>query len=115
LKSLGINAVEVMPIAEFPGNDSWGYNPAQLFAVENAAYGGMDGFKTFVKACHERGIAVLLDVVHNHYGPDDLEMWNFDGFAGVNSIGGGGIYFYNDWRMNTPWGARPDYGRAGLF
>jgi len=112
LKNLGINAVEVMPIWEFPGNDSWGYNPAQIFAVENIGYGGMDGFKTFVQACHSRGLAVLLDVVHNHYGPGDLEMWNFDGFAGSNSIGGGGIYFYesNTALQITPYGdTRPNF------
>jgi 1,4-alpha-glucan branching enzyme len=92
LKSLGVNAVEVMPIAEFPGDNSWGYNPAQPFAVENVGYGGTDGFKTFVRACHDRGLAVLLDVVHNHYGPSDLDMWNFDGWPGVTSLQGG-IYF----------------------
>jgi len=91
LKNLGVNAVELMPIAEFPTDNSWGYNPAQIFAVENVGYGGVDGLKTFVKACHARGIAVLLDVVHNHYGPGDLEMWNFDGYAGPSL--GGGIYF----------------------
>ena len=112
LKSLGVNAVEVMPIWEFPGNDSWGYNPAQMFAVENVGYGGMDGLKIFVQACHARGIAVLLDVVHNHYGPTDLEMWNFDGFAGSNAIGGGGIYFYqsNPALQITPYGdTRPNF------
>jgi 1,4-alpha-glucan branching enzyme len=112
LKSLGVNAVEVMPVAEFPGNSSWGYNPAQPFAVENIGYGGPDAFKTFVKACHARGIAVLLDVVHNHYGPGDLDMWNFDGFAGNNSIGGGGIYFYesNTNLQITPYGdTRPNF------
>jgi 1,4-alpha-glucan branching enzyme len=112
LKSLGVNAVEVMPIAEFPGNVSWGYNPAQIFAVENAGYGGADGFKTFVKACHARGIAVLLDTIHNHYGPSDLEMWNFDGFAGNNSLGGGGIYFFetNTDLQITPYGStRPNF------
>ncbi len=110
LKSLGINAVEVMPIAEFPTDDSWGYNPSQLFAVENIGYGGMDGFKTFVKACHTRGIAVLLDVVHNHYGPDDMEMWNFDGYAGSGI--GGGIYFnQSDLALQrTPYGdTRPNF------
>jgi 1,4-alpha-glucan branching enzyme len=113
LKSLGVNAVEVMPIAEFPVDASWGYNPAQLFAVENIGYGGTDGFKTFVKACHARGLAVLLDVVHNHYGPTDLDMWDFDGWQGVNAIpGGGGIYFYesNTNLQITPWGAtRPNF------
>jgi 1,4-alpha-glucan branching enzyme len=110
LKSLGVSAVEVMPIAEFPGNNSWGYNPAQPFAVENAAYGGPDGFKTFVQACHVRGLAVLLDVVHNHYGPSDLDMWNFDGFTGGPI--GGGIYFYqsNTNLQITPYGnTRPNF------
>ena len=111
LKSLGFNAVEVMPIAEFPGSDSWGYNLAQPFAVENSAYGGSDGFKTFVQACHLRGLAVLLDVVHNHYGPNDLDMWNFDGWSGGGSIGGG-IYFYqsNSNLQITPYGnTRPNF------
>jgi 1,4-alpha-glucan branching enzyme len=95
IKSLGVNAVEVMPIAEFGNSgNSWGYDPAQMFAADNSQYGGPDGFKTFVKGCHARGIAVLLDVVHNHYGPGDLDMWNFDGWSGSNSVGGGGIYFY---------------------
>jgi 1,4-alpha-glucan branching enzyme len=112
LKSLGVNAVELMPIAEFPTDNSWGYNPAQPFAVENIGYGGTDGFKTFVQACHARGLAVLLDVVHNHYGPSDLDMWNFDGWAGVNSLGGGGIYFYesNTNLQITPYGdTRPNF------
>ena len=111
LKSLGVNAVEVMPIAEFSGDYSWGYNPAQLFAVENVAYGGPDGFKTFVKACHQRGLAVLLDVIHNHYGPSDLEMWNFDGWAGSGALGGG-IYFNQiDTNLQaTSWGnTRPNF------
>ena len=112
LKNLGINAVEVMPVAEFPGDNSWGYNPAQPFAVENIGYGGPDGFKTFVRACHTHGIAVLLDVVHNHYGPSDLDLWNFDGYAGNNSLGGGGIYFYesNPALQITPYGdTRPNF------
>lgn len=113
LKNLGVNAVEVMPIAEFGNSgNSWDYDPAQQFAVDNDQYGGPDGFKTFVQACHARGIAVLLDVVHNHYGPGLLDMWNFDGFAGSNSLGGGGIYFYqSDTNLQiTPWGdTRPNF------
>jgi len=113
LKSLGINAVEIMPIAEFGNSgNSWGYDPAQPFAVDNSQYGGPDGFKTFVQACHARGIAVLLDVVHNHYGPDLLDIWNFDGWSGTNSLGGGGIYFYeSDTNLQiTPWGyTRPNF------
>ncbi len=109
LKELGVSAVELMPVNEFPGDRSWGYNPSDLFAIE-ASHGGPDALKRFVKACHENGIAVLVDVVHNHYGPSDLEMWQYDGW----SAGGyGGIYFYNDWKANTDWGStRPDYGRS---
>lgn len=108
LQSLGINCVEVMPIAEFAGDYSWGYNPAHIFAVESA-YGGPRAFKRFVKACHQRGIGVILDVVYNHFGPSDLDLWCFDGWS---ENGKGGIYFYNDHRSQTPWGdTRPDYGR----
>jgi 1,4-alpha-glucan branching enzyme len=108
LQSLGVSAVEVMPTMEFPGYSSWGYNPADPFAADNYAYGGPDGLKAFVLACHERGIAVLLDVVHNHYGPTDLDLWNFDGwYSGTNE---GGIYFYQDNDLCcTSWGSRPDY------
>jgi 1,4-alpha-glucan branching enzyme len=109
LKSLGINTVEIMPIAEFPGGFSWGYNPAHPFAVESD-YGGPKGFKEFVKAAHSKGIAVILDVVYNHFGPTDMDLWQFDGWSENNL---GGIYFYNDWRAKTPWGeTRPDYGRG---
>jgi 1,4-alpha-glucan branching enzyme len=108
LSGLGINAVEVMPPAEFPGDYSWGYNPAHPFAIETS-YGGPDGFKNFVKTCHAHGIGVILDVVYNHFGPNDLDIWRFDGWSEHD---GGGIYFYNDWRGRTPWGhTRPDYGR----
>lgn len=109
LKDLGVNAVKVMPIAEFPGDFSWGYNPSHPFAVESA-YGGPKGFKEFVKQAHARGIAVILDVVYNHWGPSDLDLWRFDGWS---ENGKGGIYFYNDGRSKTPWGdTRPDYGRG---
>jgi 1,4-alpha-glucan branching enzyme len=108
-KALGISAVELMPVNEFPGDRSWGYNPSDPYAIESS-FGGPDGFKRFVKACHENGIAVLMDVVHNHYGPSDLEMWQYDGWS---QSGYGGIYFYNDWKANTDWGStRPDYGRS---
>lgn len=108
LLRLGINVIEVMPLAEFAGDMSWGYNPACVFAVEDS-YGGPTGFKRFVKAAHEAGLGVILDVVYNHFGPGDLDLWQFDGW---NENGQGGIYFYNDWHAETPWGAtRPDYGR----
>ena len=108
LSKLGVNAVEIMPVTEFAGGRSWGYNPAHIFAVESQ-YGGPKAFKKFVKAAHEQSIAVILDVVYNHLGPADLSIWQFDGWQENDR---GGIYFYNDDRADTPWGStRPDYGR----
>ncbi len=107
LASLGINMLKVLPVAEFPNNYSWGYNPAMHAAVESA-YGGPDGFKTFVNACHALGIGVILDVVHNHWDAGKVSLWRFDGWS---ENGKGGIYFYQDGRSDTPWGPRPDYGR----
>jgi len=108
LNDLGINVIEIMPAMEFAGGFSWGYNPANLFAIESD-YGGPIAFKEFIRAAHERGIAVILDVVYNHFGPSDLDIWQFDGWSEEAK---GGIYFYNDWRSETPWGdGRPDYGR----
>ena len=109
LQKLGINAIEIMPVAEFAGERSWGYNPAQPFSVE-LSYGGSVELKRLVKLAHEHGIAVILDVVYNHFGPSDLGLWRFDGWSEND---GGGIYFYNDERAETPWGhTRPDYGRG---
>lgn len=108
LLELGVNAIELMPPTEFPGETSWGYNPSHPFAVE-ADYGGPDGLKALIREAHKVGIAVILDVVYNHFGPDSLDLWQFDGWSENDQ---GGIYFYNDWRAETPWGAtRPDYGR----
>ncbi|MFG0253768.1 MAG: alpha-amylase family glycosyl hydrolase [Rhodopirellula sp. JB053] len=109
LQKLGINALQIMPIAEFAGDYSWGYNPAHPYAIEEA-YGGPVGFKTFVREAHRAGFAVILDVVYNHFGPSDLDLWQFDGWSENDK---GGIYFYNDYRSHTPWGdTRPDYGRG---
>jgi 1,4-alpha-glucan branching enzyme len=108
LQELGINAIELMPIKEFAGDYSWGYNPGHPFAVTQT-YGGRHALKELVKAAHEHGIAVILDVVYNHFGPQDLSLWRYDGWY-ENDLGG--IYFYNDWRAETPWAhTRPDYGR----
>lgn len=65
IQNLGINAIELMPVAEFDGNDSWGYNPAFHLALDKY-YGPANDFKRFVDACHARGIAVIMDVVYNH-------------------------------------------------
>ena len=108
LSARGVSVIEVMPVAEFAGDLSWGYNPALPFAVESS-YGGPSALRRFVDAAHARGISVVLDVVYNHLGPSDLDLWRFDGWSEND---GGGVYFYNDWRAETPWGAtRPDYGR----
>ena len=108
LVRLGVNAVQIMPLMEFAGDLSWGYNPAHIFAVEST-YGGPEAFKTFIREAHKRGIAVILDVVYNHFGPSDLDLWRFDGWSENDK---GGVYFYNDDRSQTPWGdTRPDYGR----
>jgi len=111
LQDLGVNTIEVMPAMEFRGSFSWGYNPALIYAIESD-YGGPKAFKEFVKAAHTRGIAVILDVVYNHFGPGDLDLWRFDGWSENDK---GGIYFYNDGRSKTPWGdTRPDYGRPEI-
>jgi 1,4-alpha-glucan branching enzyme len=109
IRDLGCNAIQLMPSDEFAGSVSWGYNPSDLFAIEES-YGGLDALRHLVDAAHARGIAVFFDVVYNHFGPDDLDLWRFDGWS---QDGGGGIYFYNDWRRATPWGdTRADYGRG---
>ena len=108
LRRLGINAIELLPVAEFAGDHSWGYNPAHPFAITRT-YGGQKAFKVLVEAAHAEGIAVIVDVVYNHFGPQDLDLWRFDGW---HENGKGGIYFYNDWRSKTPWAdTRLDYGR----
>lgn len=108
LRVLGINAIELMPVKAFPGELSWGYNPAYPFAISQI-YGGPEKFKQLVNRAHSLGIAVLVDVVYNHFGPQELSLWQFDGWQ---QDGLGGIYFYNDWRSKTPWAdTRPDYGR----
>jgi maltooligosyltrehalose trehalohydrolase len=89
LVKLGMSHVELMPIAEFPGDFGWGYDGVALFAVREA-YGGPDGLKRFVDACHARGLAVLVDVVYNHFGP----VGNYTGMFGP--------YLTN--RHSTPWG-----------
>ena len=109
LRDLGVSAIQLMPSDEFPGDISWGYNPSYIFAIEES-YGGPNGLRRLVDGAHAHGIAVIYDVVYNHLGPSDLELWQFDGWS---ENGQGGIYFYNDWRNATPWGnTRPDYGRG---
>ncbi len=109
LRDLGVNAIEIMPVPEFPMDRSWGYNPSQPFSVESAL-GGPQGCYQFVKAAHALGLGVILDVVYNHFGPGDLDLWRFDGWFSADH--NGGIYFYDNNRAGTAWGdTRPDYGR----
>ncbi len=90
LVELGVTHVEIMPVAEFQGDYGWGYDGVSLFAPHHA-YGGPDGMKRFVDACHSRGLAVILDVVYNHLGPSGNYLSKF------------GPYFTD--RHQTPWGA----------
>jgi maltooligosyltrehalose trehalohydrolase len=89
LCELGVTAVELMPVAQFPGSRNWGYDGAFPFAVQNS-YGGPAGLKLLVEACHARGLAVVLDVVYNHLGPEGNYLAQF------------GPYFTDQYR--TPWG-----------
>lgn len=109
LAALGINMIELMPISSMSMDRGWGYATEYIYAIESL-YGGRRELLEFIRAAHQRGIGVILDVVYNHFGPDaTMDLWQFDGWA---QDGLGGIYFYNDWRAETPWGTtRPDYGR----
>lgn len=106
LARLGINAVELLPPAQFGSTLSWGYNPTNPFAVETS-YGGPDALKRFIRSARLVGISVIIDVVYNHMGTVDNDLWDFDGDVPPP----GGIWFYPDGRGATPWGSRPDYGR----
>ncbi|HEX7259441.1 MAG TPA: alpha-amylase family glycosyl hydrolase [Candidatus Saccharimonadia bacterium] len=108
LADLGINVIELMPVSNTTIDRWWGYDPDHLYAID-AAYGGRQAFLEFVKAAHKRGIGVVIDVVYNHLSPyPGMDLWQFDGWSENDK---GGIYFYNDWRGDTPWGPRLDYGR----
>ncbi len=89
LVQLGVTAVELMPVAQFPGGRNWGYDGVFPFAVQHS-YGGPQGLKHLVNACHQRGLAVILDVVYNHLGPEGNYFSDF------------GPYFTD--RYKTPWG-----------
>ena len=89
LARTGVDAVELLPVAEFPGTRGWGYDGVLLYAPHHS-YGGPDGLKRLVDAAHDRGIAVVLDVVYNHLGPSG------------NHLGQYGPYFTD--RYRTPWG-----------
>ena len=98
LRDLGVTAIELMPVAEFPGSRNWGYDGVGLYAPQST-YGGPAGLKTLVNACHRSGLAVVLDVVYNHLGPEG------------NYVGEFGPYFTNCYR--TPWGDAINFDGKG--
>ncbi len=97
LKALGVNAIEIMPVAQCPGGRNWGYDGVYPYAASQA-YGGLQGFQKLVNACHQQGIAVVLDVVYNHMGPEGNYLSQF------------GPYFTDKYR--TPWGSALNFDDA---
>ncbi|MCC9138380.1 malto-oligosyltrehalose trehalohydrolase [Pontibacter silvestris] len=97
LKDLGITAIEIMPIAQFPGSRNWGYDGVYPFAAQNS-YGGPEALKSLVDACHQQGIAVILDVVYNHMGPEGNYLFDY------------GPYFTK--KYSTPWGQALNFDDA---
>jgi maltooligosyltrehalose trehalohydrolase len=98
LTRLGITAIEIMPVAAFPGTRNWGYDGVSPYAVQ-ASYGGPDGLRRLVDAAHSAGLAVLLDVVYNHLGPEGNYLRLF------------GPYFTD--KHKTPWGEAVNYDQPG--
>ncbi|HEY0159840.1 MAG TPA: malto-oligosyltrehalose trehalohydrolase [Thermoanaerobaculia bacterium] len=97
LKALGVTAVELLPVAQFPGTRNWGYDGVYMSAAQES-YGGPRALKRLVDACHQRGLAILLDVVYNHLGPEG------------NYLGQYGPYFTD--RYKTPWGLALNFDGA---
>jgi maltooligosyltrehalose trehalohydrolase len=98
LQELGVTAVEVMPLSQFPGERGWGYDGVHPFAVQNS-YGGPEAFQRFVDACHRSNLAVILDVVFNHWGPEG----NYTGLFAP----------YVSSRYHTPWGDAVNFDDRG--
>jgi maltooligosyltrehalose trehalohydrolase len=97
LFDIGINAIEIMPVAQFPGERNWGYDGTYPFAVQNS-YGGPEGLKKLINECHKKGITVILDVVYNHLGPEGNYLWDY------------GPYFTDKYK--TPWGKAINFDDA---
>lgn len=94
LKELGITAIEILPISQFPGNRNWGYDGVYPYAAQHS-YGGVDKLKEMIDACHQKGIAVILDAVYNHMGPEGNYLAEY------------GPYFTG--KYETPWGKAINY------
>ena len=106
LRDLGVNCVQLMPMSEFQDRSGWGYSTSHYFAIEYAG-GGRDKFKHFVRECHRNGIAVILDVVYNHYTFDaERAEWAYDSNAPENSI----YYWYEGRATDYPNANPPDSG-----
>jgi maltooligosyltrehalose trehalohydrolase len=97
LKALGVTAIEIMPVAQFPGARNWGYDGVFPFAVQHS-YGGPQGLQQLVDECHRAGLAVILDVVYNHLGPEGNYLAEF------------GPYFTD--RYKTPWGSAINFDQS---
>ena len=98
LVDLGVDLVELMPVNAFPGTRGWGYDGVALYAVQDS-YGGPEGLKRLVDACHARGLGVIMDVVYNHFGPSGNYLPRY------------GPYFTD--KHHTPWGSAVNYDDAG--
>lgn len=98
LREIGITAIELMPIAQFPGTRNWGYDGVFPFAAQNS-YGGLSGLKRLVDAAHRAGLAIVLDVVYNHLGPEGNHLPQFGGY-------------FTD-RYRTPWGDALNFDGPG--
>lgn len=98
LRELGVTAIELMPVAQFPGVRGWGYDGVHPFAVQNS-YGGPHGLQRLIDICHQAGLAVIVDVVYNHLGPEGNYLAEF------------GPYFTD--RYHTPWGTAINFDQSG--
>ncbi|MBS0299460.1 MAG: malto-oligosyltrehalose trehalohydrolase [Proteobacteria bacterium] len=99
LAALGVTAIELMPIADFPGQRNWGYDGTLLFAPDSV-YGTPDDLKRLIQSAHRRGLMVLLDVVYNHFGPEGNYLHHY------------APQFFND-QYHTPWGAAINFDSDG--
>jgi 1,4-alpha-glucan branching enzyme len=111
ISGMGFTAVELLPVTQFDGVHGNPYGPTDQYAIDNNELGGPDNLKAFVNSCHQQGLAVIFDVVHNHWAPFGDADLDFDGWH--TSTYPGGIYFYDDAaasdRYDSPYGPRPDY------
>ncbi len=97
LRDLGVTALQLMPVAQFPGERNWGYDGVYPYAVQNS-YGGYRGLQELVNACHHHGLALILDVVYNHLGPEGNYIRNY------------AHYFTGQYL--TPWGEAVNFDQA---